>query len=456
MSRPPIDRRKFLHTSIGLTGLSLPSFLGLRSVMGERGGPARAKRCIVLFCWGGVSQLESWDPKPDAPDKFRGEFRPISTATPGIRVSEHIPRLAKQTERLAIVRSMCHENPAHGKAMYWNMTGRPPPQPTVTANLPPSDDDWPSLGAVTSRFLSGPKGLPAAVRLPYPLVDNGTLQAGEYGGWMGQEYDPIVVSTKNGTPFGGVSRGLGAANIDPTLSTESERLRRRLSLLRGLESPIGRGGGQRGFDHFRGLAVDMLQDPRIQEVFDLDREPRRVHEAYGEHICGKSVLLARRLVEAGVPIATVVCAAGDLNGSKGDHWDTHADNFNRLKRTMLPVLDRSASALLDDLADRGMLDDTLVVFLTEFGRTPNINGAAGRDHFPSCYSVALAGGGIRGGRVYGESDRIASKPLTGACGPAELHATIFEALGIAPDTHIHDRLGRPFPVADGRPLPLFA
>ncbi len=410
----------------------------------------------MLFCWGGVSQLDTWDPKPEAPDKIRGEFRPIETATPGIRISEHLSRLARQSEKLAIVRSMHHENSGHGKAMYWNMTGHPPPQPAAPGNLSPSGEDWPSLGAVVSKFRRAPRGLPPAVRLPYPLVDNNTLQAGEYGGWLGMEYDPIVVSTKSGKPFGGVSRGLGAATIDPTVTTGEERLKRRLSLLGGLEPPISGGRATERFDYFRGLAVDMLQNARVQEAFDLEKEPRRVQEAYGEHICGKSMLLARRLVAAGVPIATVICSAGDLNGSKGDHWDTHGDNFNRLKNTMLPVFDRSAAALLEDLSERGMLDETLVVFLTEFGRTPQINGGAGRDHFPNCYSVALAGGGIRGGQVYGRSDEIASRPASGACGPGDLHATIFEALGIPPHTEIHDRLGRPFPIAAGRPLPLFS
>ncbi len=453
-----MDRRRFLQTGVGLAGLSLADFLGLQSTLAREPavGRGRAKACIVLFCWGGVSQLDTWDPKPEAAAKFRGEFRPISTATPGIQLSEHLPRLARQTEKLAIVRSMHHGNSGHGKAMYWNMTGHPPPQPSVATNLPPSASDWPSLGAMVSKFRRAPAGFPPAVRLPYPLVDNNTLQAGEYAGWLGMEYDPIVVSTKNGKPFGGVSRGLGAASVDPTLTTEESRLGRRLALLRRLESEINPGRATRQFDYFRGLAADMLQNPRVQEAFDLDKEPRRVHDAYGDHICGKSMLLARRLVSAGVPLATVICAAGDLNGSRGDHWDTHGNNFNRLKNTMLPVFDRSAAALLDDLSERGMLDETLVVFLTEFGRTPQINGGAGRDHFPDCYSVVLAGGGVRGGQVYGRSDAIASRPVSGACGPADLHATIFEALAIPPHTRIYDRLGRPFPLADGKPLPLFS
>jgi uncharacterized protein (DUF1501 family) len=203
------------------------------------------------------------------------------------------------------------------------------------------------------------------------------------------------------------------------------------------------------------MASDVLLSPRVQAAFNLDLEPVQVRQAYGDHLCGQSVLLARRLTEAGVPAVTVICAAGDLNGSAGDHWDTHGNNFNRLKNELLPPLDRAASNLLSDLAERGRLDETLVVLLTEFGRTPRINGGAGRDHFPNCYSVALAGGGIRGGQVFGSSDRLGAAPLDQPCGPHDLHATIFHALGIPADAHLHDNLGRSFPLCDGRILPLF-
>jgi uncharacterized protein (DUF1501 family) len=191
----------------------------------------------------------------------------------------------------------------------------------------------------------------------------------------------------------------------------------------------------------------------VQATLDLEREAPRVRDRYGDHVCGQSVLQARRLVEAGVPLVTVICAAGDLNGSAGDHWDTHGDNFNRLKRALLPPLERACTALLDDLADRGLLDQTLVVWLTEFGRTPKCAGA-GRDHYPFCYSAALAGGGIRGGQVYGSSDRQGAFPRDLPCGPNDLHATIFHALGIPLDSHLTDFQGRPQAITDGTPLPL--
>jgi hypothetical protein len=290
--------------------------------------------------------------------------------------------------------------------------------------------------------------------LPYPLVDNGSLQAGEYGGWLGGNYTPIVIRTPQGKEFGGVSRDLGASKIDPNEVINREKLRSRLGLLGHLDRFSGVGGALDDLAHFRTLATDMLMSPVVRRAFDLDLEPPAVRAKFGDHICGQSMLLARRLVEARVPIVTVACAAGDLNGSVGDHWDTHKDNFNRLKNTMLPAFDRPAAALLDDLSERGMLDETLVVFLTEFGRTPKINGGAGRDHFPNCYSIALAGGGIRGGQVYGESDKSGAEPAENGCTPADLHATIFEALGLPHKATITDRLGRPFPISDGSPLPL--
>ena len=453
---PTISRRQVLATSLGCAGLSLTDFLQLQSIAREKKNETKgkAKSCIILFAWGGMSHLETWDPKPDAPKEIRGSFDTIPTATPGIHIGEHMPYLAKQTNKLAIVRSMHHGSSAHGKAMYWNFTGHKPPQSDTAANLPPSSSDWPSLLSVISKFKSAPPGLPSSIRIPYPLVDNGTLQAGEYGGWLGSSYNPIVIRTPKGKEFGGVSRDLGASRIDPKEAIDRKVLSSRLGLLGHLDQFQGIGNSVTDMDYFRNLATDMLMSPNVRKAFDLDLESQKTKDKFGNHICGQSMLLARRLVQAEVPIVTVACSAGDLNGSAGDHWDTHADNFNRIKNRMLPALDRPAAALLDDLDERGMLDETLVVFLTEFGRTPKINKNAGRDHYPSCYSVAFAGAGIQGGQVYGKSDKSGSEPAKNACGPADLHATIFKAFGIDHKTTITDRLGRPFPISDGEPLPL--
>ena len=453
---PTISRRRVLATSLGCAGFSLTDFLQLQSIAKENRTETKgkAKSCIILFAWGGMSHLETWDPKPEGPKEIRGSFGTIPTATPGIHIGEHMPYLAKQTNKLAIVRSMHHGSSAHGKAMYWNFTGHKPPQSDTAANLPPSSSDWPSLLSVISKFKSAPPGLPSSIRIPYPLVDNGTLQAGEYGGWLGSSYNPIVIRTPKGKEFGGVSRDLGASRIDPKEAIDRKVLSSRLGLLGHLDQFQGIGNSVTDMDYFRNLATDMLMSPNVRNAFDLDLESQATKDKFGNHICGQSMLLARRLVQAEVPIVTVACSAGDLNGSAGDHWDTHADNFNRIKNTMLPAFDRPAAALLDDLDERGMLDETLVVFLTEFGRTPKINKNAGRDHYPSCYSVAFAGAGIQGGQVYGKSDKSGSEPAENACGPADLHATIFEAFGINHKTTITDRLGRPFPISDGEPLPL--
>jgi len=286
------------------------------------------------------------------------------------------------------------------------------------------------------------------------MVDNGTLQAGEYGGWLGVKHDPIVMRPAGGEPWGGVSRTLGSEVLN-LVEGDFERVAARKELLNSLEKPFPAQDSSKSFDHFHALANNILLGSAVKNAYNLDLEKAKVRESYGNHLCGQSILLARRLTEAGVPIIQVCCAAGDLNGGQGDMWDTHADNFNRLKNRLLPVFDRGASALLEDLADRGTLDETLVVFLTDFGRTPRVNGAAGRDHYPNVYSVALAGGGIQGGQVYGSSDSNGAFPRTQPCGPADLHATIFQALGISPRAELRDMLNRPFPVSDGEVLPLF-
>ena len=447
-----LTRRKMLATSIGSCGLSLPMMLQLQNAVAGAKAQGRAKSCIILYCWGGMSHHETWDPKPNAPSEIRGEFGTIPTATPGIHFGEHMPLMAQQSEKLAVIRSIHHDDSAHGRGMYWNLTGHKPPR---AGNIPPMRNDWPSLAAMVSKFRESPPGVPGAIRLPYPMVDNGTLQAGEYGGWLGARYDPIVMRTLSGEPYGGVSRSLGSEVLELN-EVDFERIDARSRLLQSLEQPVSRKNDFESFDHFRNIAVEMLVGSAIKDAYNLDNENPRVRESYGNHLGGQSMLLARRLTEAGVPIVQVCCAAGDLNGGQGDMWDTHGDNFNRLKNRLLPVFDRGASALLNDLADRGTLDDTLVAILTDFGRTPRINGGAGRDHYPNVYSVVLAGGGIQGGQVYGSSDNHGAFPATKACGPADVHATIFQAMGISPRATIHDMLGRPFPVSDGDVLPLFS
>lgn len=447
-------RRHFLRAGLGLFGgLSLADWLTVRAAAAESSGRS-AKSAIVLFCWGGLSHIDTFDLKPDAPD-VRGEFKPISTAAPGITLCEHLPHLAKQADKLTVVNGVQHGNAAHRFAATWNLTGR---AFNASALAPPSRRDWPSLGAMVSKVTEGRRSsiMPGTVTLPYPIADHG-LANGQDGGFLGAAYDPVIAAPPDGILYEGLSPSAGVINLKPVPGIEPPRLSARRELLASLEqngaslpSETDRQAASRD------QALDLLTAAEAKSAFDLDREPVQNRERYGNHICGRSVLLARRLTEAGVPLVTVNCAAGDLNGSVGAHFDTHVDNFNRLKNQMLPPLDQAAGALIADLAERGRLDDTLVVIMTEFGRTPQIGGGAGRDHFPNCYSVAFAGGGIAGGRTYGRSDRLGAAPAETPISPADLHATIFRSLGIDPGSTIHDLDGRPFPICDGTALPLFA
>ena len=445
------SRRRMLAASV--SGMTWPYLAAKSLAAPSQDQPtAKARSCIIVFCWGGMSHLETWDLKPDAPKEVRGEFKPISTVTPGITIGEHLPMMALHTDKLAIVRSIHHDDSAHGRGMYWNLTGHKPPR---AGNIPPLQSDWPSIAAMISKFREAPRGVPNAVRVPYPMVDNNTLQAGEYGGWLGPQFDPIVMRPMHGEEFGGVSRTLGSGVLNLS-DVDVPRVDSRHKLLETLEQSISNPTDFANFEHFRSMATNILLGSQVRNAYDLDKEDPRVRELYGPHLGGQSMLLARRLTEAGVPVVQVCCAAGDLNGGAGDMWDTHGDNFNRLKNRLLPVFDRATSALLTDLAERGTLDETLVVVLTDFGRTPHINGAAGRDHYPYAYSIAMAGGGIRGGQVYGSSDATGAFPKSQPCGPPDVHATVFHALGISPRAEIRDMLGRPFPVSDGEVLPLFS
>jgi len=297
--------------------------------------------------------------------------------------------------------------------------------------------------------------LPGTISIPYPLSDRGLLN-GQYGGFLGADFDPVFVKPRKARQYKGVSQLSGHVDLRLAGGITNSRIRERRDLLNSLQSPsitAGHFGG--GHDFKREQALNMLMSPAVKDAFDLRREPRALRETYGDHVCGQSVLMARRLAEAGVPFITVNCSAGDLNSGQGDHFDTHQNNFNRLKQDLLPPYDRAASALLDDLAQRGRQQDILVISIGDFGRTPTINSNAGRDHFPNCFSMWFAGGGIRGGQVYGSSDGTASEPLDNPCGPEDIHATVFHALGIDPHFTVYDLEDRPLPLTDGQPLPLF-
>jgi len=441
------SRREVMQSSLGLAGLTIPTFLQAREKSSALA--PRAKSCIIIYLWGGIAHQESWDPKPNALSDLRGEFKPIATATSGIHFCEHIPLMAQHCEKLAIVRSLHHGVGGHGGALYTSITGQAAP-------AGPAQDrkNWPSITAMVSRFREVGESTPRAICMPYLNYDNGALIQGQFGGWLGEPYDPVMMKTPAGKPYGGTSRYTNT-ELDLKLNLDNERVLARQSLRARLERPIGTQADFERHERFRQMASDMLLSSPVKRAYDLDGEDPRIRVMYGNHIGGQSMLLARRLIEAGVPVVQVNAGAGDLAGGSGDNWDTHRDHFPKMKRRLLPVFDRAISGLLTDLEQRGMLEETLVAVLTDFGRTPKINGNGGRDHYPNVYSQILAGGGIRGGQVYGSSDANGAQPADDPCTPGDFHATVYKALGIDPRTEVHDPEGRPYPICNGQPLPVF-
>ncbi len=401
--------------------------------------------------WGGPSQLETFDPKPDAPAEIRGSFQPISTAVPGTFISEHFQRVARLTDRLAIIRSLSHGDPAHLSSGHVALTGHLAPVINSDGE-PPSDRDTPHLGSVVARLRQADPLVPPFVTLPWlamhPAAPGGRAP-GQNGGWLGSRYDPMLIAGDPNTARWRVDE-LSLAD-DITLA----RLDSRKSLLAAIDQQrqIAERAADAGLDTFKQKAIGLLSAPAARQAFDLSVEPDAVRDRYGRNIHGQSVLLARRLVEHGVSLVSV-----NWHNDGRNFWDTHGNNFNRLKDDLIPPADQALSALLEDLERRGMLDDTIIAWVGEFGRKPQIAAAsAGRDHWPRCYSGLLAGGGIRGGAIYGASDAQAAYPAEAPCSPQDFVATIYHALGIDPATKLTDRMGRPLAICEGRALaPLFA
>jgi len=402
-------------------------------------GFGSAKRCIFIFMWGGPSHLDTWDMKPEAPAEIRGEFKPIATSVPGIQISEHFPRLAQLAHRYAVIRSMTHDDPAHLSSAHHLLTGRYAPRRISDAD-PPSRQDSPQIGSVLGRLRPPPCALPGAVTLPWivshPAAPGGRAP-GQNAGWMGTAFDPLVVGDPN-------IAGFRPPGIDLPAELPADRLLARQKLLTSLDRP----SGSNPWDDLSQQAFRMLTSPTVRRAFRLEEEPAPVRDRYGRNTHGQCLLLARRLIETGVPMVTV-----NWHDDGQAFWDTHGDNFRSLRERLMPPADLGFSALLEDLADRGLLDDTLVIWAGEFGRNPRITAAnAGREHWPRCFSAVLAGGGIHGGRTYGSSDRIGAFPAENPTSPSDLAATIYHALGIRPEHTIVDRLGIPKALVEGRPI----
>jgi hypothetical protein len=442
-----ITRREALRIGgLSFGGLLWSDCLRARSAMKPAGGKfGKAKACILIFNYGGPSHLDLWDLKPDAAREIRGEFRPAATCVPGISITEHLPHLARLANRYAILRSVTHRDNDHAIGTYLALTGYSHPKNKILGIEPPATPlDMPALGSVVSK-------LRPAERPVFPYVTLGDLRhlgnndsMGQLAGCLGKVYDPFTVAFTR--PVHGELDLRGVAAL--WAKVDARRLGGRKQLLAKLHRTapaLESTAGMRNLDAFTRRAHELLASPASRDAFDLEKEPAKVRESYGPNSFGQNCLLARRLVEAGVPLVTV-------NSVGNRDWDTHGNNFKTLKDTLLPPTDRGVSALLKDLDGRGLLDETLVVWMGDMGRTPRINKGAGRDHWSFCYSVVMAGGGVRGGQVHGSSDRSAAYPSTNPVSPADLVATIYHCLGIDPRTHIIDQQGRPFVASTGKPL----
>lgn len=461
--RREFSRRQALGVGgLSAFGLSLPGLLGARLSAGEtpdglRAAPSiaggsfgKAKSCIVLFLLGGPPQHETWDPKPDAPAEVRGEFGTIATRTPGLRVGELMPRTAAMTDRIAVLRAMATDDNAHSSSGYWMLTGQPHAPRNSENALPGKPNDWPCLGAVVRQLKGDAGGLPGSIRLPEEIWNTGRiLWPGQDAGWLGGQADPWLITCDPNQPNFRVPDIALPEHISPARLEGREGIRRLMqahhSSMRGSEQ-VQRWHG------WQTKAMDLVASGEAQRAFELTAEPDTVRDRYGRNRFGQSVLMARRLVESGVSLVQVNWTRWEDDENVAPAWDTHAKNAQRLKQALMPPMDQAYSALLEDLAERGLLDETLVVWMGEFGRTPKINPAGGRDHWGHVFSVALAGGGIRGGVVHGQSDRIGGYPVEGRVEPQDLTATIFHCLGVPPAREIHDREGRPMVVSRGTPI----
>jgi hypothetical protein len=453
--RVGLSRREVLQVGYsGLLGLGLPSLLAARERAalppGLSSKPARS--VILIFLTGAPSHLDTFDLKPDAPAEVRGTFKPVATRVPGVQVCEHLPMLSSRADRWAVVRSMTHGLPSHEHATHMVLTGidKMPPGSTHMA----SRHDWPCFAAGLDYLRPRHDGVPNGVMLP-TYLNNGYGFSGQNAGVLGPRHDPWHVREDPNAP------GFRAEGLDLPAGLTADQLDDRRALLHqidGQRSALERVAGAGQLAQQQDAAFTVLASGRVARAFAIDREDDRLRERYGRHLFGQSLLLSRRLVEAGVPI--VQANMGSMN-----NWDTHNSNCLQLKDRLLPPLDRAVAALLDDLEARGLLETTLVLMLGEFGRTPKLGGnvgtpqyvADGRDHWAGVFFLWAAGGGVRGGQAIGASDKIAAFPATRAYYPSDLGATVYAALGIDPAAEVRDRLGRPMRLNVGVVIkPLFS
>lgn len=476
-----LTRRDALHAGgLGLFGLTLADLLRLNDAQASpkkaASGFGKAKSCILLFLYGSPSQLETFDMKPNAPLEIRGDFKPIPSTIPGLPVCELLPNLARQMHLTTVLRSVTHPYPIHGVA--YATTGIP--QIDVAMELSPRDGrHWPFIGSVVDYLDRGQKReIPTNMALPFPMSTRRTgevARAGPYAAYLGGAYNPVWTEFVGKAtrkfektlqenkldveePYMGVtpeSRFELAAGTDLPVGLTVDRLNTRKSLLQQFDDArnnADRSDSLRSYDRYQRMAYDLIGSEKLRAALDVGRESRQVRESYGMTLFGQASLAARRLVEAGSRFVTVFW---DEYGLAGSAWDTHWNHYPRMKEELCPGFDMGFAGLLRDLEARGMLDDTLVVCLSEHGRTPKMNSAkgGGRDHWSQCYSAVLAGGGIRRGQVVGRSDKIAGTVAERPISPKDILATVYHMLGIDPETLLRDRTNRPMPlVPDAHPI----
>lgn len=454
-----LTRREWLRVG-GLAGLS--SLLSSSSLASGPSAPVRgfgrAKSVLLVFTGGGMSQLDTWDPKPNAPEEIRGEFGTIATSVPGTLFGEHTPRLATLAQHFALVRSMAHDDFDHGSASYLALTGQF--HPRKSSNPPPAPTDFPTFGAILKRMRPSGRFPYTAVHVNGPLLSPREPSPGQFGGFLGRSHEPLVL--------GNVLDEATMPGLEPQADLPAVRLAGRRSLLQSIDSQVSAWQNERGLldrDHQVRQAFAFLDNPRFRQAFDLTQEPDPVRRRYGLERSGQACLVARRLIEVGVPWVTVMwnhmIRGQDMTPTPEEEygWDTHNDIFPTLKDHLLPRFDLSLSALLEDMRQRGLLEETLVICMGEFGRAPRValepgfaGSIPGRKHWASVYSVLAAGAGVCGGKVVGASDSMGAYPSTTPYSPCDLAATMFAALGIDPQAHYQDLSARPYAVSAGQSI----
>lgn len=440
------DRRRFLRAGAGGVVAATVPFAGrIRAGEGNDPGAGKAKSVMIVLLSGGPSQLDMWDPKPEGPAEVRGEFKTISTTIPGVAVCEHMPRFAQQTDRWCIVRSMAHREHNHLLATHVALTGRPTPVPRGGTDLDRVETrgDFPNYAAALDYIRPRNDGIPTGVTLPNYLIEGPLTWPGQHAGFLGPKHDPWQIQ---GDPN---EKDFRASALAMPAEMDQPRLQSR----RGLLESFNRGDRRLtsveadSFREQQDVAFSLLTSGKMTEAFEVTRESDETRDRYGRNKFGQSLMLSRRLLEAGVPIVQATMGIVQT-------WDTHVDNWGRLKNTLLPQLDQGLAALTDDLIASGLMEQTLLVVMGEFGRTPKIStlpgqSIPGRDHWAHAYSAIFAGAGVRGGTVVGQTDAMAAYPLTRAWSPSDLCSTIFNALGVSRDVQLMDPLSRPHHLLNG-------